>query len=587
MRFVLGSRQGPSDRFGRRFVRPTSEPLELEEPPASPLPLCIAPIVVSAHGEPAELPDLLNVVPTSTVDTQLLRRALAFSFVAEDDGGVLAAALEHAPLAASDFDPECFFQDLFVDDFVRSCMQVQIAGRAVSLDHRYLVRILSQPPADPAITAQRKGVWRELAEQPGARAAVEAVYSALNELRRLFEGQGRVGIRGEQARRRLDILQQLHRTFEQMGAAALVSSGSALRRIARYAAHVQASEGYQRLRELLQYENERAYADLTLQLGADGAVRGLRLVGLRENTGSRYHVPMTRQWASRIWLWLKGYRVTDNEIIDRWLDQVFEGVSAVLPPLVQLQGDLELYLAGLAFRDFTQQRGLSTCFADEADDDTPCDVEELFNPLLLGLGNKPVSCSLTLGAPGQIVLITGPNSGGKTRLLQALGLLHLCAQAGLYVPAKSARLRRVPGIFASLSQSASAEQTEGRLGTELLRIRMLFERAVPGCLVLVDELCSGTSPSEGEEMFTMVLELLHELGPSAYVSTHFLKFATALALQPEPLALCFLQVELDHEQRPTYRFVQGVAETSLAKQTASRLGVTREELRALLAAKRR
>lgn len=587
MRFVMGSRANQGDRFGRagRLRREAAETLEASVP--APLPLRVPPIVVHAGTERALLPDLLNVVPTLTVDDALLRRTLAFSFIAEDDGGVLANALQQAPLAASDMDPECFFQDLFVDEFVRSCMKVHIAGRPVALDHGYLMRIVSQPPADEAVASQRQKVWQVLAEQPAARHALEQLFGALAELRRLFEGQGRVGIRGEQARRRLDILQQLQRTFDLMRAEALTAGDSALTRVGAYASHVQESAGYKRLSELLQYENERAFAELTLQLGADGALRGLRLVGLRENTGSPYHVSVARQWAGRVWLWLKGYRVTDAEIIDRWLDQVFEGVCGFLPPLFQLQGDLSLYLAGLGFRDLAERHGLPVCFATRAEHAGDSEVEQLFNPLLLGLGVQPVPCSLQLGGAAQISLLTGPNSGGKTRLLQALGLLHLCAQAGMYVPAQRARLHHVPGIFASLTQAASAEQVEGRLGTELMRIRMLFERAVPGCLVLVDELCSGTSPSEGEELFTMVLELLTELGPSAFISTHFLKHAAELARGPAWPSLRFLQVQLDGEQRPTYRFVQGVAETSLAKRTASRLGVTREELRSLLATKRR
>jgi DNA mismatch repair protein MutS2 len=167
-----------------------------------------------------------------------------------------------------------------------------------------------------------------------------------------------------------------------------------------------------------------------------------------------------------------------------------------------------------------------------------------------------------------------------------VGIFQLCAQAGMYAPASSAVLARVPGIFASLSQPAHPDQREGRLGTELLRIRMLFERAPAGSLVLIDELCSGTSPSEGEELFQLVLELLAELSPVALVSTHFLKFAAALAHDPSAPPLRFLQVELDARERPTYHFIPGVAETSLARQTAARLGVTREELRALMLARR-
>jgi DNA mismatch repair protein MutS2 len=308
---------------------------------------------------------------------------------------------------------------------------------------------------------------------------------------------------------------------------------------------------------------------------------------VREDTRNRYHVSLVRQWLGRIGLIFRGYRVQDAEIIDRWLDLVFDEIAPHLPPLVQLFGDLEWYLAGLSFVDACESRGLSVCFPTWVETDAPGRIEGLFNPLLFALGVVPVTCQVDLPPRGETLLVTGPNSGGKTRLLQAVGLLHLLAHAGMPVPAAVARLRPVPGLFASLSQPAGAEQSEGRLGTELKRIRMLFERAEPGTLVLVDELCSGTSPSEGEELFRLVLELMAELRPVALISTHFLRFAADLAAEPEDtLPLHFVRVELDDHQHPTYRFAGGVAETSLAQQTAARLGVTREELRAVLAGKR-
>jgi DNA mismatch repair protein MutS2 len=79
----------------------------------------------------------------------------------------------------------------------------------------------------------------------------------------------------------------------------------------------------------------------------------------------------------------------------------------------------------------------------------------------------------------------------------------------------------------------------------------------------------------------LVLTLLRELAPEAFITTHFLNFARRLADDAD-LALLFLQVELDAHQRATYGFVPGVATTSLAAQTAARLGVTREELMALV-----
>jgi DNA mismatch repair protein MutS2 len=137
-------------------------------------------------------------------------------------------------------------------------------------------------------------------------------------------------------------------------------------------------------------------------------------------------------------------------------------------------------------------------------------------------------------------------------------------------------------MFVSLTQETSADQQEGRLGTEMLRIRQLFERALPGSLVILDELCSGTNPSEGEEIFHLVIDLLRELDPEVFITTHFLQFAAQLAEQADALWLCFLQVELDEQKVPTYQFVPGVATTSLAHQTAARLGVTRDELLALI-----
>ena len=102
---------------------------------------------------------------------------------------------------------------------------------------------------------------------------------------------------------------------------------------------------------------------------------------------------------------------------------------------------------------------------------------------------------------------------------------------------------------------------------------------------MLDELCSGTNPLEGEEIFEMVVSLLPRLRPQIFVSTHFLGLAARLERDRPVESLAFLKVELDAEERPTYRFVPGVATTSLAHKVAARLGVTREELEALVAAK--
>ncbi|MEJ2581251.1 MAG: DNA mismatch repair protein, partial [Acidobacteriota bacterium] len=181
-----------------------------------------------------------------------------------------------------------------------------------------------------------------------------------------------------------------------------------------------------------------------------------------------------------------------------------------------------------------------------------------------------------------IKLVTGPNSGGKTRLLQAAGIAQVLAQCGLYAPCSAARIPVVAGLFASIVELDRADQAEGRLGTELVRLRNLFENVPTGSLVLLDELCSGTNPSEAIEIVDMVLRLLRQIRPFALVTTHFLDFAEQLQHRNASHGIAFLQAEVDEERGPTFRFIPGVASTSLAVGTARRLGVTFEELEGIL-----
>jgi DNA mismatch repair protein MutS2 len=195
---------------------------------------------------------------------------------------------------------------------------------------------------------------------------------------------------------------------------------------------------------------------------------------------------------------------------------------------------------------------------------------------------KPVPCDIDTDRHDTTVLVTGPNSGGKTRLLQSLGRAQLLAQSGLFVPARSGSHALAPGLVVSLIEETKVDQSEGRLGTELLRIRDLFERLPPGAMVILDELCSGTNPSEGEEIFELVVQMLAKLAPQAFITTHFLAFAARLERERTIEELRFLQVELGPEQRPTYQFAPGVAQTSLAGHAAARLGVTRDQLLSLI-----
>jgi DNA mismatch repair protein MutS2 len=202
--------------------------------------------------------------------------------------------------------------------------------------------------------------------------------------------------------------------------------------------------------------------------------------------------------------------------------------------------------------------------------------------LLFTQNIKVVPCDLDIDRHNATVLVTGPNSGGKTRLLQALGLAQLLAQSGLFIPARAGSIALASSLVVSLIQETKVDQAEGRLGMELLRIRELFERLPPHAMVILDELCSGTNPSEGEEIFELVLRMLIKLRPQTFITTHFLAFAARLEQERKITDLRFLQVQFGPDQQPTYSFVPGVARTSLAGHAAARLGVTGDQLMTLI-----
>lgn len=531
--------------------------------------------------------DLLNPQPSAIVDTDHLRRALAFAFAGGDTTGAIRGALRRAPVAASDWDPTSFEGALFVTDLLRTCMAVTVEGFEPELDETFLVRLLTHPPKDREVVEHRRAILRELAEEPALRKRFQETYRALYRMRGCFEPAAQL-LELDDTRRRLDTLAAIRDVVERM-ASGFSSCSSGLRRIGELGERARGTLGYQRLVALLDYDNHLAGVSLQLRIGADGRIRRFDIQKVTENRENRFYQSPLGRLVTRVSLFLRGYFFSEGELVNRWVDSVFDGVVRLLPPLVQLLGEMELYLAALAFKDNAVARDLGVCFADldgvggDGGEAEPVTVEGLWNPLLLGQVQRPVPCDLRSEGWRGITVVTGPNSGGKTRLLQGIAIAQMLAQVGLFAPARAARLGRASGLFVSLVQEARANQAEGRLGTELLRIRELFEKARPGTLVLLDELCSGTNPSEGEEIFRLVISLLPELRPRAFITTHFLQFAARLEAEAGAApGLAFLQVELDAEDCPTFLFGPGVAATSLAQQTAARLGVTRDELLGLV-----
>ena len=521
--------------------------------------------------------DLLHHDPYVTADLGLLRSAVRFGFESGDAGGLLTGAVDDASSAPSHFGAKSFTTGLFLKEIVSGLLPIIVPDGILVPSQPFLTRVLSSPPDDPRDVTLRQGVLAELCENEQLHEPLIRALETLRELRNLLDDRPMSG--GETVRRKIEVLQTLRRFFEL--AATFQTTTSALKRLGEFAATVTQSDAFSRLVDLLRHESKMTELNVRLVLDYEGKIRDYEVVEHAPVAGN----PVVRSTWRRLWErilgFLRGHRYGEHEVILRIIDDIFEELEDAVVPSFALIGHLEFYASALAFRARAQAAGLDVCLPEFGD---RIELEGLFNPLLLLMENvEPVPCSLTTASEG-LVLITGPNSGGKTRVMQSLALTQLFAQSGYFVPAKQTCLVRAPKMFVSLIEGAPADHKEGRLGTELLRVRKLFEELEPGCLVILDELCSGTNPSEGIAIFEMVLSLLPRLKPRAYLTTHFLDAARRLEEEAEASKseLRFLQVELDDDETPTYQFVPGVAPTSLAHAVAARLGVTQDELEALV-----
>ncbi|GIW13840.1 MAG: endonuclease MutS2 [Tepidiforma sp.] len=191
------------------------------------------------------------------------------------------------------------------------------------------------------------------------------------------------------------------------------------------------------------------------------------------------------------------------------------------------------------------------------------------HPLLRG---HVVPIDIEVGEIPQGILITGPNTGGKTVALKTVGLLTLMAQAGLGVPCDDgSRIRFYPRVFADIGDEQSIEQSLSTFSSHLRNIISILGEADERTLVLLDELGAGTDPAEGAAIARAVIEELLERGSTLVATTHHGELKVFAHGDPR-LANASVEFDLD-TLSPTYHLVVGLPGQSNALAIARRLGL--------------
>lgn len=225
------------------------------------------------------------------------------------------------------------------------------------------------------------------------------------------------------------------------------------------------------------------------------------------------------------------------------LDKTSKPIARTLSQFSQLNGqfltrlrhELHFYLGAVKLVRRFRDLGLPLCQPDIAPIEARCcEVAGSYNVNLAlhlqwekDVSQRIVRNEVSLGDRGRIAILTGPNQGGKTTYLQAIGLTFVLAQAGLLVPGTQARLSPVDGLFTHYPVEEALEKGTGRLGDEAKRLHELFGRATRHSLILLNETFATTSAGESFYLAQDVVRVLQLMGVRAVFATHLHDLAAA------------------------------------------------------------
>lgn len=350
-----------------------------------------------------------------------------------------------------------------------------------------------------------------------------------------------------------------------------------------------ASPGLKHVRRSMNQINDKVHA--TLSNMVNGSLRTYLQDPIITMRGDRYCIPVKAEYRSQVSGMIHDQSATGSTLfiepmavvkLNNDLKELYgQEQEEIQKVLARLSADAAEYTTEI-HTCYTILRQLDFIFAKGAlaldmnasqpifNTEGRIHIREGRHPLLDKKNVVPIT--LTLGDTFDLLIVTGPNTGGKTVSLKTVGLFTLMGQAGLHIPALDrSELAVFHDVYADIGDEQSIEQSLSTFSSHMTNIVSFLKQVDEHSLVLFDELGAGTDPTEGAALATSILNHLHSRGIRTMATTHYSELKVyALSTPGVENASCEFDVET---LRPTYRLLIGIPGKSNAFAIASRLGI--------------